>query len=94
MSTLAEQTKIAKNTRFATLGRAVADAHRAGLDTKLLLAELATLRAQEHQVSDRQVAFAGLARQLGDAHSTGKETAELLARIAALRAVEVCGNAS
>jgi hypothetical protein len=89
MSTPAEQTKIAKNTRFATLGRAAADAHNAGQDTSLLLNELATLRQAEHQVSDRQIAFAGLARQLGDAHAAGKDTAPLLERAAQLRSQEL-----
>lgn len=89
MTTLAEQSKIAKNTRFATLGRAVADAHSTGRDTHMLMHELAQLRHQEEQVSDRQVAFAGLARQLGDAHYAGKDTAALLNRLCTLRDAEL-----
>lgn len=89
MATLAEQTKMAKNTRFATLGRAVADAHRAGRDTSLLTQELMLLRKQEHQVSDRQIAFAGLARQIGDAVGQGRDISDLLERMAKLRQQEL-----
>ena len=94
MPTLAEQTKTAKNTRFATIGRALADAHRAGHNTGLLVGELANLRRAEHQISDRQVAFAGLARQIGDAAGQGGDLADLLARLAELRRTELSGPAT
>jgi len=93
MRNLEESTKIAKTTRFATLGRAAADAHRAGHFPTQAVKELAILRHQEHQITDKEVAFAGLARQLGDAASVGADLAELLNRLAALRAYELTGHA-
>jgi hypothetical protein len=91
MNNIEEVTKIGKETRFAVLGREAADRHRAGKDVSPILAELAILRHQEQQVTDREIAIAGLARQLGDAQGKGRDTVDLLDRIAALRERELGG---
>jgi hypothetical protein len=89
VSSAAKADKIADSTRFAVIGRAIADAARQRQPHAHLIAELATLRAIEQNCNDREIAFAGLARQLGDAASVGKDTAPLVARLAALRKQEL-----
>lgn len=84
-----EATKIAKETKFAVLGRAIADAHATGAETKRLITQAMELRYIEQQQTDKQIAFAALTRQIGDAARNGKDLAALLDRIVELRRHEI-----
>lgn len=84
-----EATKIAKETKFAALGRAIADAAHRSEATRHLIAEAETLRRIEQNSADRQMQFAALTRQVGDAAASGRDTAPLLARLTALRRLEL-----
>jgi hypothetical protein len=84
-----EATKIAKETKFATLGRSIADAYATGTDTKRLITYAMELRYIEQQQIDKETAFAALTRQIGDAARNGKDIAALLDRIVALRRYEI-----
>ena len=84
-----EATKIANETKFAVLGRAIADAHATGAETKRLISEAMTLRYIEQQQTDKEIAFAGITRQIGDAARNGKDTRALLERIVSLRRAEL-----
>ena len=88
-----ESHKIAREVRFANLGRQLADSAMRGAATGELLSELAIIRTAEHRVSDRVVAFAGLARQIGDAVQAGRDITDLLERLIALRRFECTGRA-
>ena len=89
MNHLEESTKFAKDTRFAILGRAIADRATRGQDATALIAEATILRRQEQDSADRQTQFAALARQIGDAARNGQDTAPHVARLMELRASEV-----
>ncbi len=91
VSKVAEAFKIANETRFATIGRAIADAVAGGLPTTKLVEEAQLRRRQEQESADRMTQFAALARQVGDAASSGRDTAPLLARLIELRRREVAG---
>ncbi len=84
-----EATKIARETRFAVLGRAIADALRAGDPAQALIDEATLRRRQEQDSAAKEQRFAALARQIGDANRNGKDLGPLLARAAALRAAEL-----
>ncbi len=84
-----EATKIAKNTRFAVIGRAIADAQLRGAPCMPMVQEAAILRAAEQSGASREVRFAGLTRQLGDAHRAGTDTGPLLKQLAELRRAEL-----
>lgn len=78
MNNAEEATKIAKEARWATLGRALADAARTGKAHAPLVEQAITLRAIEQAQADKQTQFAALARQIGDAAKAGRSTADLL----------------
>jgi hypothetical protein len=84
-----EQTKIAKEVAFATLGRAIADGTSKGADVKLLLQDAAVRRQQEQNQGDRTTKFAALVRQVGDAINSGKPIDELLDQLVELRHAEL-----
>lgn len=92
MATVEETYKISKDTRFAVLGRAVADAALAGQSTLRLIEELEQLRHHEQDSADRETRFAAFARQLGDAARTDKDTTTLINRLRALRRHELTGQ--
>jgi hypothetical protein len=89
MNNLEESTKIAKDVRFALLGRAIADRTAQGLDTSQERKEATILRRQEQDSARKATQFAALARQVGDAERNGKDIAELVAALIALRRTEV-----
>ncbi len=78
MASAEETYKIAANTRFAVLGRALADARSAGQSIAGIVAQLAELRKAEHQKQGFVVRIAALARQIGDASGGGQDTTPLL----------------
>lgn len=86
-----ESTKIARETKFATLGRAIADAHRNRDGTNMLVSQAMMLRRIEQDAADKMTAFAALTRQIGDAARNGKDLTALLERIAELRRHELQG---
>ncbi len=92
MNNIEESIKIAKDVKFAVLGRAIADSASSPQGLAPLLREVTLLRRQEHEVTDKEVAFAGIARQIGDANRNGKDLAQLIARIVQLRRLEVTGR--
>lgn len=86
-----EQTKIAKEAAFATLGRAIADAAN-GIDAGnlKLLVEDATVRRQAEQLSGtRTTKFAALTRQIGDATHSGQPIDALIDQLVELRSAEL-----
>lgn len=90
-----ESTKIAAEAKFATLGRAIADALLNNMDASGLLATVNQLRRIEQDNVDRSTRFAALARQLGDATRTGKDTAylgRLCQELQQLRSHELSGS--
>jgi hypothetical protein len=89
MNNAEEASKISRETKFAVLGRAIADAFRAEGNTSALISEAMRLRHIEQDQADKQTQFAGLARQIGDAARNGKDTQALLERIAELRRHEL-----
>lgn len=91
MSEKGDTLKIPNETKWATLGRAIADYSQQGRDIAELIEQAAILRKAEHAFSSRAVAFAALARQLGDAARSGRDTALLVARLCSLRRSEVTG---
>jgi hypothetical protein len=78
MNNAEEATKINRETKWATLGRAIADYSRMGENPAALIDEAATLRQMEQDQTDKATRFAGLARQVGDAARNGAEMATLL----------------
>jgi hypothetical protein len=87
MNNLEESTKLSRETRWATIGRAIADGQER--DRYLLEAEL--LRKQEQQSAGYESGFAGLARQIGDARAKGKDVSDLVEQTKALRKGELIG---
>jgi hypothetical protein len=92
MSKLEDELKIANETKFASLGRAIADATRArtgrGVPTALL-EEARLLRWLEQSQVDNQTQFAALVRQLGDAVASGREFDQLIIALVELRSREL-----
>ena len=92
MATIEETFKIAANTKFAVLARALADnapesaAHRAALE------ELMLQRRIEHQRRSKQEMLATLGRMIADASLQGRDRAALLADVAAVRHAEKTGE--
>ncbi len=89
MINIEESTKIAKDTKFSVLGRAIADGARAGQDVTRHIAEAELLRRQEQESADKNTRFAALARQIGDATRTGRDAGELVVKLMELRAIEL-----
>ena len=85
MNNAEEATKIARETKFAVLGRAIADSAANGQDPQRLIDQARILRAIEQRNADRQTLFAGLARQIGDAAGVGRDTEPLVERLRELR---------
>ena len=84
-----EAIKISRETRWAALGRAIADYSRMGEDPAPFIHEAATLRQMEQDRTDKATRFAGLARQVGDAARNGAEMAPLLLLLRDLRKAEI-----
>lgn len=89
MNKVEEALQISRETKFATLGRAIADAYRSENDTTQLISEAMRLRYMEQESAEKLVAFAGMARQIGDAARNGKDLTALLERIVELRRHEL-----
>ncbi len=89
MNNAEESTKIAKETRFAVLGRAIADNATAGESNARLILEAQILRRKEQDGWTRMTSFAALTRQLGDAARSGKDLSPILVALVALRASEL-----
>jgi hypothetical protein len=81
--------KEANETRWATLGRSIADQHKAGGSIRQLVEQAEIMRAVEQSNADKLTQFAGLARQIGDAAHQGKEIAGLVERLSVLRTLEI-----
>ncbi|MGO9317568.1 MAG: hypothetical protein ACLPXT_00395 [Terracidiphilus sp.] len=84
-----EQTKIAKEAAFATLGRAIADKVSGGEKPDKLLEDAVVRRQQEQEGGTRTTKFAALTRQIGDAVNSGDSTAELIKQLVELRCAEL-----
>jgi hypothetical protein len=90
-----EQTKIAKEAAFATLGRAIADAISGNGNLDKVLIEAASRRKQEQDGTARSTSghramqFAALTRQVGDALNVGNPVEELLKQLVDLRSAEL-----
>ena len=89
MNNAQETTKISRETKWATLGRAIADSSRMGENPAALIREAAALRQMEQERTDKAIRFAGLARQVGDAARNGAEMAPLLQLLRDLRRAEI-----
>jgi len=89
MSTDLDPNKIANETGFATLGRAIAGNMRTGQSIDKLVEDARIRRRQEQDSADRMTQFAGLARQVGDASRAGKDIAPLLDKLVQLRTREI-----
>jgi hypothetical protein len=89
MNNAKEATKISPETKWATLGRAMADYSRMGQNPAPFINEAATLRQIELDRADKATRFAGLARQVGDAARNGAEIAPLLLLLRDLRTAEI-----
>lgn len=85
MNHIEEKIKLGRETQFAVLGRAIADAARTGQPYGHLVAEAAQRRQQEQDSADRLTQFAALVRQIGDAVRVGRDTAPFVQRLAELR---------
>jgi hypothetical protein len=89
MNNAEEATKIAKDVRFAVLGRAIADVSRAGGSYRQHVAEATLLRQQEQDSADKQTRFAALTRQIGDAARNGHDITPMVEMLTELRSVEL-----
>jgi hypothetical protein len=89
MKNAEEAIKISRETKWATLGRAIADYSRMGENPASLIHEAATLRQMEQERTDKASRFAGLARQVGDAARNGAEIGALLLLLRDLRKAEI-----
>jgi hypothetical protein len=89
MATIEEQYKLAANTRFAVLARALADNDPGSAAHKMALSELALQRSIEYERRSRQEMLATLGRMIGDAllkNQDHRAAAARSARGAAFRA--------
>ena len=85
-----EQTKIAKESAFVSLGRAIADGARNKGNIDKLLREAAIRRAHEQTYRNNNSAkFAALVRQVGDAINVGESIDALIAQLVDLRSAEL-----
>jgi hypothetical protein len=84
-----EELKIAREAKWAALGREIADTATRQSNMTGLLTEARIMRQIEQSRADRQTRFAALARQVGDAAASGKPLAPLLQQLADLRALEL-----
>jgi hypothetical protein len=84
-----EAIKSSRESKWATLGRAIADYSRMGENPAALINEAAILRQMEQERTDKATRFAGLARQVGDAARNGAEMAPLLQLLRDLRTAEI-----
>jgi cell division inhibitor SulA len=84
-----EQTKISREAKFATLGRAIADAVLDGGSAAVLIREAALRRQQEYERGDRAARFAALARQVGDAFAQERDLKPLVGELVDLRRREI-----
>jgi len=84
-----EQSKIAREAKFATLGRAMADEANAGRYPLGPIVEATTRRAQEQARASKETRFAALARQVGDAARAGTEVDPLILCLQELRRLEL-----
>jgi hypothetical protein len=84
-----EQTKISRETKFATLGRAIADRVLSGDDATEFIQEAAVRRYQEYERGDRSARFAALARQVGDAYVQKRDIQPLVEELRELRRREI-----
>jgi xanthine dehydrogenase iron-sulfur cluster and FAD-binding subunit A len=89
MNIAKKATKISRETKWATLGRAIADSSRIGENPAPLILEAAILRQSEQEQRDKATRFAGLARQVGDAARNGAEIGPLLLLLRDLRTTEI-----
>ena len=89
MKNAEEATKISRESKWAILGRAIADYSMMGENPAALIHEAAILRQSEQEQRDKATRFAGLARQVGDAARNGAETAPLLLLLRDLRRAEI-----
>lgn len=84
-----EQTKIAREAKFATLGRAIADTIAAGGSAQVLIQEAALRRQQEQESADKLTQFAALTRQIGDAYRQQRSLEPLIHAVIELRKREL-----
>ncbi len=84
-----EALREADDAKFATLGRALADATRSSRGYDHLVEQCAIHRRIEQDNADKNTLFAGLARQVGDAARVGRDLQPLLERLAELRRREL-----
>ena len=89
MNNAEEATKSSRETKWATLGRAIADSSRMGESPAAFIDEAAALRQMEQERTDKASRFAGLARQVGDAARNGADLAPLLLLLRDLRTAEI-----
>jgi hypothetical protein len=84
-----EASRLGNETRWATLGRSIADAHKAGGSIRQLVEQAEVMRAVEQSHADKLTQFAALARQIGDAAHKGKDITGLVERLSMLRTLEI-----
>jgi hypothetical protein len=89
MKNAEEEIKISRESKWATLGRAIADYSMMGKNPAPLINEVAMLWQMEQERIDKTSRFAGLARQVGDAARNGAEIAPLLVLLRDLRRAEI-----
>lgn len=89
MKNAEETIKISRESKWATLGRAIADSSRMGENPAVFIHEAAILRQLEQERTDKATRFASLARQVGDAARNGAEIAPLLLLLRDLRTAEM-----
>jgi hypothetical protein len=89
MNNIEESIKLAKETKFAVLGRALADGIKRGENTSAIRQELQVIRLQEQESTSVETRFAALARQVGDADRNGKDASKLIAALVVLRRREL-----
>ena len=92
MATVEETYKLAANTRFAVLGRALVDARHDHRSRASIVEQLASLRLAEHERQGFVVRIAALARQVGDAARSGADLGPLLAELMAVVDAERHGH--
>ena len=82
-----EQRRQGNETRWATIGREIADGH----NRAAYMREAAILREQEQSSADRATQFAALARQIGDGINSGQDVLPLMNSLVTLRQREIRG---
>jgi hypothetical protein len=89
MNNIEESIKLAKETKFAVLGREYADRLMHGKDIGPIAHELQMLRRQEQESTSMETRFAGLARMIGDATRNGKDVGHYETALVSLRRWEL-----